>query len=170
MKATGEKYPVKCISCGQTRLLAGDLKRAAQRPCRDCANSTRVSSGPAHKGWLGTEHISLQLFHRWQDNAVRRDLCFDLTIEQVECIYTQQRGLCGLTGQVMPLSPKVGESDSRMSLDRHDPSQCYTLDNVHLTCWLPNRIKNNLTTDAFLQLAETMQLHQMRQASWGLVG
>ena len=86
---------------------------------------------------------------------VRRNLEFDLTIDQLVEILKKQDYKCALTGWDLEFS-SGGSFGKRnplgCTLDRKDTNLGYTGNNVQLVCCLANITRSNLTLDQFKEL------------------
>lgn len=116
--------------------------------------------------WRGSANIPLSKFHQWKRNAEVRDLSWEITIDDVEAQWVKQGGKCALTGVVLViastahLTARKAPHEVLCSLDRIDASQGYTRDNIQLVSWAVNRIKNNLSNDAFRELCRQVINHE----------
>jgi hypothetical protein len=146
-----------CPSCGNSREIRAS--RAATNPlCARCAHELCCSRekrlGAANPAWKGTDHIPSSRFNNWRKNAERRGLPWEITIHDVEALWESQQGRCALTGATLLIATNQirGHTDidreAVLSLDRIDNSRGYTIDNIQLTTWRTNRIKNDLSNEA----------------------
>ena len=88
-----------------------------------------------------------------QRNSRARDREFTVTYEQVMSLYTQQQGLCALTGWPLTCTTR----DPRLiSIDRIDSDRGYTPDNIHLVAWCVNRAKLNTGLAEFVAMCQAV--------------
>ncbi len=137
-----------CIQCG--RRLAASLFPVLRQDgrtvflserCRECESA--VSGG-------GAVAVALHMLWResW-DSACRKGRSpeFTLRFDEVRRLWVAQRGICALSGRPMNCSVKLDRVKDPFapSIDRIESSGPYALANVHLVCWIVNRIKGTLT-------------------------
>jgi DNA-binding CsgD family transcriptional regulator len=84
-----------------------------------------------------------------------KGMAFDLTVEGIKSIYASQKGLCFYSG--LPMTFKTNDS-ALMSVDRIDSNGGYTLDNVVLTAWAVNAMKQDFDVETFLSMARRVSL------------
>jgi hypothetical protein len=86
--------------------------------------------------------------------ALEKGLAFDLTHEW---IYERvAKGVCEVTGIPFVLTGEGKNRPWSPSLDRIDPSQGYTRDNVQVVCWMYNAAKGVAGHEDVLKLAEAL--------------
>jgi len=86
--------------------------------------------------------------------AKEKQMLHDLTLQDLNDIYNLQKGLCALTGKKM--KTVMGSGDLMMSPDRINSNRGYTRKNVQLTLSIANKMKQNLTTAAFVKLCKAV--------------
>lgn len=142
-----------CIcKCGnEKKLSAGQLNAGGFQSCGKCR---RIS-------WSGYGDISGWYWNTLKRNAKKRQMIFDLAIEDAWSLFQNQKGKCALTGVDISF-PKSGGWKNRQtaSLDRINSSFGYTKDNIqwlHKDC---NFAKSYLTPLAFdrICLLRTIQI------------
>ena len=153
---------ITCGRCGRDRVLkpaAQDyVRRTGRNLCLSCAQQTRQQIHPSKPAkdatgqhgwaWRGGVILPKVMVTRWQNGAEARGLEWMLTLEQIERIWFTQEGRCALTG--LPLTLDRGQN-TRVSLDRIDSSQGYTIANVRLVCACVNFMKQDYADGDFLQ-------------------
>lgn len=86
--------------------------------------------------------------------AIRNNLLFDLTSEQVDALLKKQENKCVYTGEVFDNTSPVYS----VSIDRIDNSKGYTINNIQLVCSSVNYMKNDLQEKEFLSLVKKIHL------------
>jgi len=100
-----------------------------------------------------TKYINGLVVHKWQHDARVRDIVWNISNEQIDCIWEKQDGLCALTGR--PMHGKWrGTKFDRVSLDRIDSNKDYNIGNCQLTLGIVNICKHTLGNDDFKQLCK----------------
>jgi hypothetical protein len=165
---TGRRYRLdyiyKCLcSCGQTcetkRILLL-LKHKKSCGCLKPENRLR-SNNPSWKGHGG---ISSTMWKYIQCLAVKRDIIFNLDIEEAWSVFEQQGGLCALSGVPIAFANDTSSisTNTTASLDRIDSSKGYQPGNIQWLHKEVNRMKKNFDQDTFLRWCGTAALHSRR--------
>lgn len=89
----------------------------------------------------------LNCLKRKRKNRLRSAI-FKIKIKDIEMLYSRQRGKCAYSG--MNLSFRKMDK-YKLSIDRIDSDLGYTIDNIHLVCWIINQAKGNMSDYDFLQ-------------------
>jgi hypothetical protein len=92
-------------------------------------------------------------FAMWKHNAKRRNIDFNITYYDVECLERK----CFYTGVELTLEPNEFNT---ISLDRLDNNECYTKNNVVLCCWAINEIKKTKSVVELLDWCERIYLNK----------
>ncbi len=146
-----------CSLCREHKEDAGFYK-ANSRPdglhsqCKRCCRKRQADYYTTQKGWFA------HMFNNAQGNARTRRLkrgdqsgVFEITIDDIEDMWTEQKGLCYYTGVPMVALTK---SDWQCSLERKDQKLGYIRSNVVLCClecnsacqWTREKVKMLLVT------------------------
>ena len=86
-----------------------------------------------------------------QRSAKERNIRFNITKEDLICLFQKQKGLCALSG----IRLQVNNTDNikrTLSLDRIDSNQGYTFSNVQWIHKYINKMKINYNQDVFIVL------------------
>lgn len=86
-------------------------------------------------------------------NRAKAGMPFDLTLEGLLALLSDQKGRCHYTG--LELSPFPSDPNT-VSIDRVDSARGYTLDNVVLCLWDVNRMKQDMPIDRLLELCRLL--------------
>jgi predicted DNA-binding protein YlxM (UPF0122 family) len=89
--------------------------------------------------------------------AVKLDMDFELTFDNLKTLYEKQKGRCYYSG--IPLSV-ITHDPYLMSVDRVDSLKGYTEDNVVFAAWHVNFMKQDLNETQFLDLCRKITEHQ----------
>lgn len=92
--------------------------------CKSCASEYNIRKRRTPEGKLRGLHIDARA------NSRGRNHLFVLTFEEIVAKYHEQKGRCGYSN-----IPMTFEGDWKVSLERLDPSQPYTKENIALICW-----------------------------------
>lgn len=98
--------------------------------------------------WSGYENIPLSYFTQIKYGASKRNINFNITIENMHEQWMRQNGLCALTGIPLEISYKDGNA----SLDRINSSIGYSTENIQWVHKDINRIKSDLNQEDFIEL------------------
>lgn len=88
---------------------------------------------------------------------ISRGITLDVSIEEVTKMYNRQRGLCKLSG--VPLTGLSGCVD-KVSIDRIDSDQPYSLKNIQLVTQQCNLAKQDYTDPDFIRMCINVAIHQ----------
>lgn len=115
----------KCICGKEVYKETNHLKNNCSCGCQ------RNLAGSKSPRWTGYEEIHGRIWTVLMNNAKRRDIKFDLKIEDVWSLFLKQNRKCALSGvDIWFPKTKREMSKSTASLDRIDSSKGYTIDNV----------------------------------------
>lgn len=122
--------------CGLEKVMRATRLRSSKTShgCYNCVVKT------------GYGEITGDHWGRIKYGAVRRQLQFDLTIEDAWGLFQKQQGRCVLSGLELSFKPKTA------SLDRIDSSQGYTNHNVQWVHKDINRMKQDFSEERFREL------------------
>ena len=120
---------------------------AAKSQCRQCTN-TRINKTISRKGsdnsaWAGYRDVPGRVFSRLKNNAAKRNIAFEITIEDIYKQYIKQNKRCAFTG--VPL-----EFGLDASVDRIDSSAGYSFYNIQIVHKTLNMMKKDLPNDIFI--------------------
>ena len=113
-----------CADCG--RFLARDAFAKSRSRCRECSS---VAYARYRCTLRGNAAVLLGSARR---RALRKDMLFDLGIEHVFDMLLAQRGRCAYSA--LPMEILLPHSHWRMSLERKNNLQGYTIQNCALIC------------------------------------
>lgn len=141
--------------CGNTKITTlRSLKRGDTKSC-GCLNlETRMRIGK--ESFRGYEQIHLKFFNDYRNGAKRRNIIFDIKIEDVWNLYIKQDKKCKLSNLDIHFNAfgHGTSSNKTVSLDRIDSSKNYTLDNIQLLHKDINEIKWNFDQQYFISLCK----------------
>ena len=163
----------RCPSCKiiKTRDEFGELSNGVTKNtgvvryrCKSCANKVlrdyraefKEKNGKNYESSLiDTEdkYFSYCLKRAFYNSKKRKDHSdFNLTEDFIKNLFYKQSGLCALSGEKMTMILGKGRVHSNLSIDRINSDVGYVKDNIHLTTWIANAAKNNLTLNSFIAL------------------
>lgn len=117
-----------------------------------CGCQIQQKRGQNHGLWTGYKDISGQYFSSFKCKAIKKNIPFHLTIEELWELFEKQGGRCRLTNIDLKFeqSRKLCGSNQTASLDRIDSSKGYTIDNVQWIHKTVNLMKNVLSQADFI--------------------
>ena len=101
------------------------------------------------------ENICITLFKKIESNALKRNLNFELTVEDMWDTFIQQGEKCAITGvNINMLNASINKNYhlQTASLDRKDSSKGYIKGNVQWVHKVINSLKSDFTDDEFISL------------------
>lgn len=139
-----------CRQCPVCEALISHLRRNycigahnQEQPCKRCSG---ISNHPS--GMVGSVRVSW--FNSFKKSALTRGYCWEIDIEFVDTIYSEQDGLCAYSG--LPIGWSVQLWNHTASLDRIDNDRGYTEDNVQLVHKEVNMMRGSLEDNRFKEL------------------
>ena len=147
-----------CNACGRedVYVVSGDLKRNISCGCSR-NNLNKLSDHPHHQQnnkspyWKGYGEISGYKFSKIIHTASRRNIEFNITIEEIWELFLKQNRTCALSGIKLHFGKKGNELGTA-SLDRIDSDKGYLSGNVQWVHKHINSMKLNLEQDYFIEL------------------
>lgn len=151
-------WKYECTLCGKINgpVRTGTLTRKDREDSvpRCCYDGSRVK-GNANPRWLGYNDLPQSYFNQIRDGASKRSKEFAVTIEDMWAQWEIQDGRCAYTGRVLTL----GYKNTDASLDRKDNTKGYVVDNIQWVHKDINRMKNDMSEEAFLSLCRDVALN-----------
>jgi hypothetical protein len=128
-----KKYRTRCKKCVLSML------KTNQQSIYACKVIKRSSS---YKNFISSilNHASQRKQH----------LGFNIDLIYLLQIYSEQNGLCAISGVQMTHIAGCGKVNTNISIDRIDSSKGYVRGNVQFVCDYVNRMKQNLLIDEML--------------------
>jgi hypothetical protein len=88
----------------------------------------------------------------------QRDLDFTIDIDYIMELLKKQNGKCALTGWDLEFTRggiwDNGTNPRAATMDRIWNSSGYVPGNVHLACWMPNKVKGSLSNRDFIAMCK----------------
>ena len=153
-KNRNARWTCKC-DCGNIKIVtAGNLKTGTQ----SCGCLFREQAGSYKKLEYGEAAFN-DLFRRYNDKAVERNLSFELDKAQFRLLTKQVCYYCGIEPhKVHKVNKRVGEYIFN-GVDRIDNNKGYVENNIVTCCYNCNRMKHTLGNAEFLT-------HIQRISTW----
>lgn len=151
------RWNCKC-DCGKDVLVKTyNLLKNKTTSCYKCRCQERWVGVNASR-WTGIGDLWGNHFAAIRSGAKKRNIRFEVTIEQLWDLFVKQEGRCAITGQKLILgSRKKGLITG--SLDRMNSDGHYTIDNVQWIHKTVNRIKWDVPMDTFLVMCHQVAKH-----------
>lgn len=125
----------------------------------NCMSNTR-KRGKDHHAYKGCGDLSSVFFNHIKSQATERQLCFELTIEQLWQKFLDQNKKCALSGVELSMSESRRiNSDTTASLDRIDSAKGYTIDNIQWVHKYINIFKNTCDNQEFIKWCHLIAKH-----------
>ena len=136
-KGKGRGYVTQCKKC---RVIHSQTEKS-----KEYRKITRINQSKKHR-------LNI-IFHSSIGNAKKRGLEHSISIDYLEKLWNNQKGLCYYTNREMLKDLTESDSnDNSVSIDRVDSSKGYTEGNVVLCRWIVNRMKNDISHSDFLTI------------------
>ncbi len=103
-----------------------------------------------------------KIFKDLRNNAKKRNIKVEITLDDIKELYDKQNGICIYTGEKMThlghqnKETKNGHiyNTNNISVDRIDSKKHYIKDNIQLVCAQVNRVKYDMNHDEFLDMVK----------------
>lgn len=142
-------WSCKCECGKQCNISTGNLLSGNSMTC-GCSHNREKEMSPS---WRGYKNISGRTFCIMENNAIKRGIYFELTINQLGDLFEKQDGKCALTGWKLILAK---DSTNTASLDRIDSSKGYIEGNIQWVHKDVNKAKNILSQKEFISMCESV--------------
>tara|TARA_B110000046_G_scaffold179315_1_gene208367 strand:- start:380 stop:781 length:402 start_codon:yes stop_codon:yes gene_type:complete len=103
--------------------------------------------------------ISISWFNKFEKNAKKRKIEFDISIEDVLKVYLDQGKVCSLSG--IPIGWTIMGKSHNISIDRIDSDKGYYTDNIQLVYPKINMMKFTYSQDEFIDMCKLVSNHTM---------
>jgi|TARA_R100001480_G_C4647491_1_gene170331 hypothetical protein len=129
-----------CVTC-QRELLQEEYT-GKRNVCRRCTSFQRnAARNHSPESYLAVVFSKLK-------NA-RKDMEWELDMDNIKNIWRKQNGKCALSGVFMTWHGGEGKQDFNVSIDRKDPNKGYIIGNVQLVTQRVNTMKHTLGESEF---------------------
>lgn len=151
-------WKCECKACGRqdVYIASGDLNRNISCGCAR-NNVNKLSTHPHHQTkeqspyWKGYGEISGYKFCKIKDTALKRNIDFNISIEEIWELFLNQNRTCALSGAKLEFGTRGNELGTA-SLDRIDSNKGYIAGNVQWVHKHINLMKLDLEQDYFIEL------------------
>lgn len=150
-------WKFKCILCNNEHVAAlQDVKRGKTKSC-GCQKNKGILNGQ----WKGHLNVSGRTYSHYKENAIKRNILFEVTLEDLWEIYVKQNKKCSYTGIDLILDCKDEQSrtPSNASLDRIDSNFGYIKGNIQWVYKPLNRFKGSMSHEEFINLCTLVYLN-----------
>ena len=148
VKGRDSIYNCRC-DCGLEKTVKGYyLKNGYSTQCVQCGHQNQIIKG---------RKLPNLFWRNIQYNAFKRNIKFDLTIDQIVDMLKNQKHQCAISG--LPIEFAKSESQhlkgkTTVSIDRINPNGCYETSNIQLVHKTINYMKHILQNEEFVQMCE----------------
>ena len=133
------------------------LKKGTMCPsCRTSQNnksSKRNAKGNKNPSWKGYKEVPGKTHSRLKRDAIKRDIYFHLTIEEISDQYEKQSRLCAFTG--IPLKFGIDAS-----VDRIDSNLGYEVSNIQIVHKELNMMKKDMPNSVFIEWCKLVSKYE----------
>ena len=147
----------ECIcNCGNITQITTAYFNSGKKTSCGCSLKEK---GEKSKTWTGYKEISGTLIAIAKSGAVKRNLEFNVTNEDLWEQFLKQERKCALTGIILTFSPGQSKTNKERtlgtaSLDRIDSNKGYIKDNIQWVHKDINLMKNKFNQDYFISMCK----------------
>ena len=163
---------LKCHYCGQYKTIdqfdinnEKRLRNGRDNRCKKCKSDLSKLNKLNYSNEQKLHHILLSRLLGAKQRATKKNIEFDITLEDLVDIYNKQKGLCAITGLKMTHDVLNGRTYTNMSLDRIDSQKGYIKDNIQLVCMVVNQMKSDLTYEELYFYCNKI-VHSFNSRKW----
>lgn len=120
------------------------------RRCKNCKKKQYIKRRLSNRGAKNLDRILLERYLGMRDRARKKNLEFDVTLDDVKELWNKQGGKCALSGLEMTYIFGNGRTPTNISIDKKDCSKGYVKDNIQLVCMAVNQMKSDLSYSELL--------------------
>ena len=142
----------KCHYCGISKPASNFDQSKNSNQCNECKLERRyekINSTPL----TYIQHLYGQLRYVRK----KQGITWDVTPQELFILYAKQEGKCALTGKELTFKRGTDEeSDFNISIDRINPDDGYSIDNIQLVGKIINFLKHDLPQEKFIKLIKVI--------------
>lgn len=102
------------------------------------------------------DSILLHRFHGAKDRAIKNNISFTLTLEDLHSLWDIQKGLCAVSKLPMTFNLDQGRIFTNVSIDKINPHLGYTKENIQLVCMAVNQMKSDMSLEELYTFCEAI--------------
>ena len=110
-----------------------------------------IELGHKNSRFRGYGEISLEKWAAIKSSAIKRNIPFNITIQQIWELFLKQNRRCALTGETLSFNISQRQRNGTASLDRIDSSHGYSIDNIQWVHKDINFMKQTLSQEKFFE-------------------
>lgn len=160
---------VKC-DCGKIEVRRYDhVKDGRSKSCKSCSCKETCKTNKPPVVYKGINELSKSFFNLYKYGAERRNIPFEITIQDAYRKWEDQCGVCAISGIKLILKrDMIKKGNWRVidfegitaSLDRIDSTKGYTPDNIQWVHKIVNIMKSNMTDKELIEWANIISSYQ----------
>ena len=159
-KTRGVIWECKC-DCGN--IIKLPTNSLTSKNNTSCGNKNIHAPNGGYYIDLMIGEIPISHINAIKQNAIKRDMTFELPNEYLWNLFLMQNRKCALSGEKLEFTKNYqnGRSETTASLDRIDSSKGYIENNVQWVHKHVNRMKSDKSDDEFLEWCKKCYLHNL---------
>jgi hypothetical protein len=150
-KGRGSRWVCECMLCGKQK----PVSRKTLQEGRSKSCGCQIGRDAHKRLWQGVGDLSVRYITHLRCNAKRRNIPFNITVEDAWNKFVQQGYRCAISGEPIRITKTSSTKALRLlntaSLDRIDSNLGYTIDNIQ---WLHkdvNKMKLDHSQEKFIE-------------------
>lgn len=142
----------ECLGCGTIHgpSMTSTLTRKDREDSLPRCCEVKSRSGDLNARWAGYRDISGVYFSQIKTGASKRNLNFNISIQDMQTQWDNQNGKCALSGQALSFKSKTA------SLDRIDSALGYEKSNIQWIHKTLNWMKRNMPESEFIYMCKAV--------------
>lgn len=150
----------ECTMCEeQKQIPMYNIISGKSKMCANCANKNK--NGYKNSNWKGFGSVPSSTISHIKNNAISRNLTFEIDGNYLNNLWESQNYRCALTGLELILKAKSKKDipwSNIASLDRKDSNTGYVVGNVRWVHPIINIMKNQFTDDIFISMCNQVSI------------
>jgi hypothetical protein len=149
----------KCLHCRKEFIAQfHNVYRGGYKSC-GCLQFALNTKNPR---WKGHGEISQRYFHNLKSGAEKRNIKFQITIQEIWDLFIKQNRKCVLSGRILTFPKRDSETNYSASLDRINSSLGYEKGNIQWVHRDVNFSKQQMNNNQFLTLIKEIYGHNFK--------
>jgi len=124
------------------------------RRCKSCKHDAYERRRASTRGQKDLRRILVERIAAAKDRVKKSGFEMKITLEDLQDLWDLQDGKCAISGIQMTYIFNNGRTPTNVSLDRINPLEGYTKENIQLVCMATNQMKSDLSMDELLYFCE----------------
>lgn len=124
--------------------------------CKACKKEQYLKRKEQNRGKKDLNRPLLERWHGMKDRASRKNIPFNVSLEDLHNLWIAQKGLCAISNIPMTFIFNNGRTFTNVSVDQINPHLGYTKENIQLVCMAVNQMKSDMSLEELYMFCESI--------------